>query len=150
MRPRRISDPRAELAALHDIGEALSGASDLNNTLRKITETTANVMRMDSCSIFLVDKAGRALTLKASTGLSPEAINIGSDEETTIRGLAEAVVRLSGRNTEIVFDASKPSGQPRRSCDTRLAKRLLDFRADVPLHEGLKRTIEWYRCNPKG
>lgn len=78
MRPHRISDPRAELAALHDIGEALSGAWDLNTTLRKITETTANVMRMDSCSIFLVDKTGRELTLKASTGLSPSAINVGT------------------------------------------------------------------------
>jgi len=75
--PRRIADPRAELAALHDIGEALSGSWDLNTTLHKITETTANVMRMDSCSIYLVDKARRALILKASTGLSSAAINIG-------------------------------------------------------------------------
>jgi hypothetical protein len=66
-RPRSISDPRAELATLHDIGGALSGAWDLNTTLHKITETTANVMRMDSCSIFLVDKGGRELILKASS-----------------------------------------------------------------------------------
>lgn len=77
VRPRQISDPRAELAALHDIGEALSGAWDLDTTLHKITETTANVMRMDSCSIYLADKAGQMLVLKASTGLSPAAINIG-------------------------------------------------------------------------
>lgn len=76
-RPRRIADPHAELAALHDIGEALSGAWDLNTTLHKITETTAQVMRMDSCSIYLLDKARRALILKASTGLSSAAINIG-------------------------------------------------------------------------
>lgn len=74
---RRIADPRAELAALHDIGEALSGAWDLDTTLHKITETTANVMRIDSCSIYLADKARRALILKASTGLSSAAINIG-------------------------------------------------------------------------
>lgn len=76
-RRRRIVDPRAELAALHDIGEALSGAWDLGTTLRKITETTTNVMRMDSCSIFLIDKTGRELILKASTGLSAAAINVG-------------------------------------------------------------------------
>lgn len=75
-RPRRIADPRAELAALHDIGEALSGAWDLNTTLHKITETTTNVMRMDSCSIFLMDKGGRELVLKATTGLSPSAVNV--------------------------------------------------------------------------
>ncbi len=76
-RTTRIADPRAELAALHDIGEALSAAWDLNTTLHKITETTANVMRMDSCSIYLLDQKQNALVLKASTGLSPAAFNIG-------------------------------------------------------------------------
>lgn len=74
---RRVADPRAELAALHDIGEALSGAWNLSMTLHKITETTAQAMGMDSCSIYLVDKARRVLILKASTGLSSAAINIG-------------------------------------------------------------------------
>jgi two-component system, sensor histidine kinase PdtaS len=73
---RSIADPRAELAALHDIGEALSGAWNLNTTLHKITETTANAMQMDSCSIFLADKAGRELVLKASTGLASTSINV--------------------------------------------------------------------------
>lgn len=76
-RTPRIADPRAELRALHDIGEALSGAWDLDTTLHKITETTANVMRMDSCSIYLLDKKQNALVLKASTGLAPAAFNIG-------------------------------------------------------------------------
>src|SRR5581483_4374480 len=76
-RTPRIADPRAELAALHDIGEALSAAWDLNTTLHKITETTANVMRLDSCSIYLLDKKQNALVLKASTGLSPAAFNVG-------------------------------------------------------------------------
>ncbi len=74
---RRISDPRAELQALHNIGEALSAAFDLNTTLHKITETTAEVMRLDSCSIYLWDKKQNALVLKASTGLSPKAFNVG-------------------------------------------------------------------------
>ncbi len=75
--PRRISDPRAELQALHNIGEALSAAFDLDTTLHKITETTADVMQLDSCSIYLWDKKQNALVLKASTGLSPKAFNIG-------------------------------------------------------------------------
>lgn len=74
---RRISDPRAELKALHNIGEALSAAFDLNTTLHKITETTTQVMELDSCSIYLWDKKQNALVLKASTGLSPAAFNIG-------------------------------------------------------------------------
>ncbi len=76
-RPPRIADPRAELRALHDIGAALSGAWNLDATLQKITETTADVMHVDSCSIYLWDKKQNALVLKASTGLSPAAFNVG-------------------------------------------------------------------------
>lgn len=74
---RRISDPRAELKALHNIGEALSAAFDVQTTLQKITATTTEVMQLDSCSIYLWDKKQNALVLKASTGLSPKAFNIG-------------------------------------------------------------------------
>ncbi len=74
---RRIADPRAELRALHNIGAALSAAFDLNTTLHKITETTTQVMQLDSCSIYLWDKKQNALVLKASTGLSPKAFNVG-------------------------------------------------------------------------
>jgi two-component system, sensor histidine kinase PdtaS len=76
-RAPHISDPGAELAALHNIGAALSAAWDLDTTLHKIIETTADVMRMDSCSIYLSDKKQNALILKASTGLSPKAFNVG-------------------------------------------------------------------------
>ena len=72
---RKISDPRAELRALRGIGRALSSAWDVAATLDTISRTTARVMRMDSCSIYLLDKSGRELILKASTGLSPHALN---------------------------------------------------------------------------
>ncbi len=74
-RTRRISDPRAELTALRMIGRALSAALDLTTTLQAISRTTADVMRMDSCSIYLLDKTGERLILKASTGLDPHALN---------------------------------------------------------------------------
>lgn len=73
----RISDPRAELKALHNIGEALGAAWDLDTTLHKITGTTTEVMEIDSCSLYLLDKKQNALVLKASTGLSQQAINVG-------------------------------------------------------------------------
>src|SRR5581483_8225716 len=76
-RPTAIADPRAELNALHNIGAALSSAWDLPTTLNKIAETTADVMRMDSCSLYLWDKKQNALVLKASTGLAPAALNVG-------------------------------------------------------------------------
>jgi GDP-L-fucose synthase len=76
-----------------------------------------------------------------------EAVNIGADEEVSVRDLAELIVKLSGRSVKLEFDASKPGGQPRRRCDTALAERLLGFRARVPLAEGLRRTIDWYRAS---
>lgn len=75
--PPRISDPVAELRALHNIGEALSAAWGLDTTLQKITSTTADVMQMDSCSLYLLDVKHNALVLKASTGLSHSAVNVG-------------------------------------------------------------------------
>ena len=59
----------AELAALRTIGRALSSAADLETTLQTISRTTAAVMRMDSCSIYLLEPVQEALVLKASTGL---------------------------------------------------------------------------------
>jgi GDP-L-fucose synthase len=100
-----------------------------------------------SRSFLYVTDFARGLMAVAERSPQVEAINIGADEETTIKELAETLVRLSGMPTEIVFDHSKPAGQPRRRCDTRLAERLLGFRAKVSLEEGLAKTIAWYREN---
>jgi GDP-L-fucose synthase len=96
-------------------------------------------------SFLYVSDFARGLTAVAERSPQVEAINVGSDEETSVRTLAELIVELSGRQVEIVFDTAKPGGQPRRTCDTSLAKRLLGFEAEVPLREGVRRTMEWYR-----
>ncbi len=72
---RKSSDLHAELEALREIGRALSAAHDVQATLQAISKTTANVMHMDSCSIYLLDKSQRALILKASTGLARAALD---------------------------------------------------------------------------
>lgn len=74
----------------------------------------------------------------------PDPVNLGTDEETTVRELVQRLVALSGRRMTVQFDASKPSGQPRRTCDTSKAKRLIGFTARVPLAEGLAQTMAWY------
>jgi GDP-L-fucose synthase len=79
-------------------------------------------------------------------GTDAEPINIGSDEEVTIGHLAQVIAEESGRAVRIVFDPSKPIGQPRRACETGKARRLLGFRAEVRLREGLRETIRWYRA----
>jgi GDP-L-fucose synthase len=71
-------------------------------------------------------------------------MNLGSGEEITIRELAEHVRKLVGFSGEIVWDADKPNGQPRRRLDVSRARELVGFKASVPLAEGLRRTIEWY------
>lgn len=86
----------------------------------------------------------RGLMAVAEKSPQVTAINIGANEEITMRQLAEMLVRASGKEIEIQFDASKPAGQPRRCCDTRLAERLLGFRAQVPLELGLRQTLTWY------
>lgn len=84
----------------------------------------------------LVDAAERA---------GPEPLNLGTDEEVSVRTLARTIVRLSGRKVRLVFDKSRPSGQPRRSCDAAKARRELGFKPRVDLTEGLKLTWDWYR-----
>lgn len=72
-------------------------------------------------------------------------LNIGSDEETSIGDLARMILEFSGTGGEVVFDLSKPDGQPRRSCDTTRAKQILGYEAKIPLRDGLRESIEWYR-----
>ena len=72
-----------------------------------------------------------------------DPLNLGSEEEIKIRDLVELIVRLSGKKIGIVFDTSKPAGQPRRSCDVTKAKKKIGFKARVKLAEGLDRTITW-------
>ena len=89
----------------------------------------------------------RGLMAVAEHSRDAEAINIGSDEEVSMGDLARMIVEESGQSTRIVFDPSRPTGQPRRACDTRKAQRLLGYRAAVPLREGLRQTLEWYRSH---
>ena len=64
----------AEIAALRAISRAIGSALDLDTTLHLITKTTAEVLGMDSCSIYLLDSAGEYLVLKATTGLAADAV----------------------------------------------------------------------------
>lgn len=79
---RKLAQKRAQLAALREISRAINAAWDLDTTLDLITRTTARVMGMDSCSIYLLDTAGLSasaqpgthLVLAATTGLESAAI----------------------------------------------------------------------------
>jgi GDP-L-fucose synthase len=92
-----------------------------------------------------VRDAAEGLLLAAEKYDSSEPVNLGSGEEISIRDLAQTIARLCGFRGPIRFDPSKPNGQPRRRLDTTRARERFGFVARVPLEEGLRETIEWYK-----
>jgi len=92
-----------------------------------------------------VDDCAEAIWLAAQRYDGAEPVNIGTGEEIAIRDLARQIAELTGFEGEIVWDASRPNGQPRRRLDVRRAEELFGFRARTLLQEGLERTVAWYR-----
>ena len=91
-----------------------------------------------------VDDAARAIVLATERYDGPEPVNVGSGEEISIRELVDRIVSETGYQGRILWDASKPDGQPRRKLDVERARRAFGFEAVVPFAEGLRRTVEWY------
>ena len=69
---------------------------------------------------------------------------MGAGFEITIKNLVELIVKLTGFKGEIVWDTSKPDGQPRRMLDTSRAEEEFGFKASTSFEYGLRKTIEWY------
>jgi GDP-L-fucose synthase len=91
-----------------------------------------------------VEDCAEALLLAAERYDGPEPVNLGTGEEISIRDLAGLVAEFTGYEGEIVWDTSKPNGQPRRKLDVSRAEELFGFRAPTPFREGLRRTVAWY------
>ena len=94
-----------------------------------------------------VEDAAEAIVLAAERYDGPEPVNIGSAFEISIKHLVNLIVELTGFRGEVVWDTTKPNGQPRRKLDTSRAKEYFGFAARTPFREGLKATIEWYEKN---
>ena len=77
----------------------------------------------------------------------PDPINLGTDEEISVRELTEKIIKMCNVSTKTEFDLTKPDGSPRRNSDNRKAKEKIDFVSKTSLDEGLIKTIEWYRKN---
>jgi GDP-L-fucose synthase len=92
-----------------------------------------------------VEDAAEALQLAAERYDGPDPVNLGTGTEISIRELAELVADATGFDGDIVWDATKPNGQPRRQLDVSRAEELFGFRARTPFSEGLKHTVDWYR-----
>lgn len=91
-----------------------------------------------------VEDAAEAAVLATERYNGAEPINVGTGREVTIRELVDGIVRLTGFRGRVLWDASKPDGQPRRCLDASKAKREFGFEAKTSLELGLEKTIEWY------
>tara|TARA_B100001564_G_scaffold259275_1_gene221063 strand:- start:3746 stop:4678 length:933 start_codon:yes stop_codon:yes gene_type:complete len=85
-----------------------------------------------------------AIALAIQKDVGPEPINIGTGKEITVADLAKEIAEQMGYEGEIIYDPSRPDGQPRRCLDTQRAKDRLGFEAKTDLQTGLKQTIEWF------
>ncbi|MGD0915970.1 MAG: GDP-L-fucose synthase [Thermodesulfobacteriota bacterium] len=86
---------------------------------------------------------GILLATENYNGSNP--VNLGAGFEISIRDLAGMITRLIGYKGKIVWDTSKPDGQPRRMLDTSKAEDYFGFKAKTSFEEGLKKTVRWYK-----
>jgi dTDP-glucose 4,6-dehydratase len=95
-------------------------------------------------SFCYVDDQIRGLYLLATSG-EPLPINIGNSDEMTLLDLAETIIRVTGSESEIVFEALPVDDPQVRQPDITRAEQILGWQPEVPLEEGLRRTIDWMR-----
>ena len=91
-----------------------------------------------------VEDASRGIILAADKYDDPLPINLSSEEEISIKQLAELISDLMKFDGKITWDTSKPNGQPRRCVSNKRAEEKLNFKPEISLKEGLRRTIEYY------
>jgi len=92
-----------------------------------------------------VEDAAEGILLATEKYNKPDAVNLGSGFEISIKDLVELIASLTGFKGRISWDTSKPDGQPRRLFDSSRAEREFGFKAKTGFKEGLKKTIEWYK-----
>jgi GDP-L-fucose synthase len=95
------------------------------------------------------EDAAEGILLATEKYNEPEPVNLGAGREVTIKELVGLVAQLTGYEGKIVWDTSRPDGQPRRCLDTSRAKKCFGFEAQTDLITGLKTTIEWYKRQSK-
>jgi GDP-L-fucose synthase len=119
--------------------------------IRKMVESEEEVVLWADGSptreFLYVEDCVEGLILAAERYDGPDPVNLGAGKEISIRDLAELVADVAGYRGSIVWDTSKPGGQPRRSVDATRARELFGFEAQTPLREGIERTVTWYRSS---
>jgi GDP-L-fucose synthase len=93
-----------------------------------------------------VDDAAEGIVLATKHYDKPEPVNLGSAFEISIRELVQIIAEETGFAGRIVWDITKPNGQPRRKLNVERAEREFGFRSTVGFRDGIRRTIEWYQA----
>lgn len=91
-----------------------------------------------------VEDAAEGIILAAEKYNKSDPVNLGAGFEISIKDLVKLIVKLTGFKGKIIWDKSKPDGQPRRCLDTSRAGKEFGFKAKTKFEEGLKKTINWY------
>jgi GDP-L-fucose synthase len=94
---------------------------------------------------FYVEDAAQGIVMASELYNKSDPVNLGSGMEISIKDLVHLIAKLTGFQGKVVWDSSKPDGQPRRCLDTSKAQRDFGFQATTGFEEGLRQTIEWYR-----
>ncbi len=113
----------------------------LNNENKVVVWGTGKITR----EFLYVEDAAEAIAFATQKYDKSEPVNIGAGFEISIKELVELIVELTDFKGRIVWDDTKPDGQPRRTLDTTKALEEFGFKAKTSLREGLKKTIEWYK-----
>ena len=91
-----------------------------------------------------VEDAAEGILLATERFNKPDPVNLGSGFEISIKDLTKIIANETGFKGKVIFDKSKPDGQPRRRLDTSLAKKEFGFKAKTDFKIGLRKTIDWY------
>jgi GDP-L-fucose synthase len=117
----------------------------LKNEIEVVVWGSGNASR----EFLYVEDAADGILLATEKYDEPDPINLGVGKEITIRELVSLLAKFTGYNGKIMWDSSKPDGQPRRSLDITKARRKFGFEAKTRFDDGLRKTIEWYVANKK-
>ncbi len=120
--------------------------------IRKCVEAKENGLRQivlwgdgsPTREFLYVEDAAEGILLATEQYDGNEPVNLGTGEEVTIRDLAKMIAAEVGFTGEIVWDTTKPNGQPRRCLDVSRAKKLFGFQAAHRLREGIAKTVAWF------
>ncbi|MDO8638249.1 MAG: NAD-dependent epimerase/dehydratase family protein [Candidatus Daviesbacteria bacterium] len=94
-----------------------------------------------------VEDLAEGILLAAEKYAVPDPINLGTDEEISMKELINLILAISNKERKLIFDTAKPDGSPRRNSDNSKAKEKIGFKAKIKIRQGLKETIKWYLEN---